>query len=114
MTDAHIEAIDMAEAEANAEDRPIGAAQTEARVIVEKLQDVVEGNDGWLNTDKAIDIIAAALAAKDAELAAVHQQYVDANEARIDAEAQLAEARKALADIERSHRNSEYVLRSCA
>ena len=39
---------------------------------------------------------ATALAAKDAELAEVHQQYVDANEARIDAEAQLAEANKAL------------------
>lgn len=40
--------------------------------------------------------VLAALAAKDAELAAVHQRYVDANEARIDAEAALAEARKAL------------------
>lgn len=43
---------------------------------------------------------ATALAAKDAELAAVHQRYVDANEARIDAEAALAEARKALEAIE--------------
>lgn len=39
---------------------------------------------------------ATALAAKDAELAEAWQRYVDANEARIDAEAQLAEARKAL------------------
>lgn len=38
----------------------------------------------------------AALAAKDAELVEVHQRYVDANEARIDAEARLAEALKAL------------------
>lgn len=42
------------------------------------------------------DIHATALAAKEAVLAEVHQQYVDANEARIDAEAQLAEANKAL------------------
>lgn len=42
------------------------------------------------------DAMSTALAAKDAELAEVWQQYVDANEARIDAEAQLAEARKAL------------------
>lgn len=42
------------------------------------------------------EAIATALAAKDAELAEAWQRYVDANEARIDAEAQLAEARKAL------------------
>lgn len=42
---------------------------------------------------------ATTLAVKDAELAEVWQQYIDANEARIDAEAQLAEARKALADL---------------
>jgi hypothetical protein len=42
------------------------------------------------------ETMSIALAAKDAKLAAVHQRYVDANEARIDAEAQLAEARKAL------------------
>lgn len=33
------------------------------------------------------------------EIDAVHQRYVDANEARIDAEAQLAEARKALEEL---------------
>lgn len=42
------------------------------------------------------ETMSTALAAKDAELAEVRQQYVDANEARIDAEAQLAEANKAL------------------
>jgi len=42
------------------------------------------------------EAMSTALAAKDAELAEVHQRYVDANEARIDAEAALAEARKAL------------------
>ena len=39
---------------------------------------------------------ATALEAQEAELAAVHQRYVDADESRIDAEAALAEARKAL------------------
>ena len=42
------------------------------------------------------EAISTALEAQAAELAEVRQQYVDANEARIDAEAQLAEARKAL------------------
>jgi multidrug resistance efflux pump len=46
------------------------------------------------------ETMSAALAAKDAELAAVHQRYVDANEARIDAQAALAEARKALEQAE--------------
>lgn len=40
------------------------------------------------------EAMSTALAAKDAELAEVRQQYVDANEARIDAEAQLAERGK--------------------
>jgi hypothetical protein len=50
------------------------------------------------------EAMSTALAAKDAELAEVWQQYVDANEARIDAEAQLAEARKALAALDRMSR----------
>lgn len=43
-----------------------------------------------------IPALLSALEAQAAELAEVRQQYVDANEARIDAETQLAEARKAL------------------
>lgn len=39
---------------------------------------------------------ATALEAQEAELAAVHQRYVDADESLIEAEAALAEARKAL------------------
>ena len=46
---------------------------------------------------------ATALEDQAAELAAVHQRYVDANESRIDAEAALAEARKALGMMLREH-----------
>lgn len=46
---------------------------------------------------------ATALEAQAAELAAVHQRYVDANESRIDAEAALAEARKALGMMLKEH-----------
>lgn len=44
--------------------------------------------------EKAFWALDAALEAQAAELAEVRQQYVDANEARIDAEAQLAERGK--------------------
>lgn len=107
-------------------------AQTEARAIAQKLQDVVDGTDGWLNIDKATDIIATALEAQAAELAEVkskcqalddecQQSMLDISRERDRAERasallaewieqwavvkdQLAEARKALeAIIERSH-----------
>ena len=68
-------------------------AQTEARAIAQKLQDVVDGTDGWLNVDKAIDIIAPALAAKDAELAVQREAKEHARRLCDRAEAQLAEAR---------------------
>jgi len=51
---------------------------------------------GTLQALKDANDRAEALEAQAAELAAVHQRYVDANESRIDAEAALAEARKAL------------------
>lgn len=41
-------------------------------------------------------------------LAEVRQLYVDANEARIDAEAALAEARKALAALDRMSRGVDW------
>lgn len=67
--------------------------------LVDRLREGTFGSD-ITKTDAYLNGLmreaAIALAAKDAKLAAVHQRYVDANEARIDAEAQLAEARKAL------------------
>jgi len=78
-------------------------AQTEARAIAEKLQDLVDGTDGWLNVDKAAGIIATALAAKDAELATVkvsNNKWLSKWER---AEAQLAEARKALGMMLKEH-----------
>lgn len=70
-------------------------AQTEARAIA-RLE-YVHGSEGYaLRPDAGGRYVlytdhATALAAKDVELAEMHQRYVDANEARIDAEAQLAE-----------------------
>jgi len=90
-------------------------AQTEARAIAQKWHS--ESAD--VNT--LADYIATALAAKDAELAEKNRlleialrKTAPARNAAIKraerAEAQLVETRKALADIERFHRNSEYVL----
>lgn len=56
-------------------------AQTEARAIARKLQDVIEGHSWRLNIDKATDIIATALAAKDAEL----EQYLTDRDAELSA-----------------------------
>lgn len=69
--------------------------------LVERLDRLVdaqiEDNLEYIRAaDEAMSEAATALEAQAAELAEVRQQYVDANEARIDAEAQLAEARKAL------------------
>lgn len=50
-------------------ERDTANIRTEARAIAQKLQDVVDGTDGWLNIDKAIDIIARTLTAKDVEMA---------------------------------------------
>lgn len=82
-------------------------AQTEARAIAQRLQDVIEGHSWRLNIDKATDIIATALAAKDAELIeqtqAWEHQWLQERDLKIAAveadrrtEAQLAEANKAL------------------
>lgn len=77
-------------------------AQTEAKaIVVQVVHEVNGGKPG--GHQRAAGIVAAALAAKDAELVEVHQRYIDANEARIDAEAQLAEARKALGMMLREH-----------
>lgn len=43
------------------------ASLDEARAIAHKLQDVVDGTDGWLNVNKATDIIAYTLAALNDE-----------------------------------------------
>lgn len=79
-------------------------AQTEARAIAQKLQDVVDGTDGWLNVDKAAGIIATALEAQAAELATLREadgNFWEAIARAERAEAQLAEARKALANYDR-------------
>lgn len=82
-------------------------------VIAEDGGRMVHRPDPDIAMAELLEEAASALAAKDAELAAVRQQYVDANEARIDAEAQLAEARKALEpfaeDYEKHSRLSEDV-----
>lgn len=70
----------------------------------ERISRAAYDSTGYNATMEVVEFVMAeadrrhrdALSAKDAELAAAHQRYVDANEARIDAEAQLAEARKAL------------------
>lgn len=63
------------------------------------------GSSDWKNDTRAMFYALlerdTALEAQAAELAAVHQRYVDANETRIDAEASLAEARKVEAALER-------------
>lgn len=73
-------------------------AQAEARAIVSAY---FKGSSAYDDSALVKDI-AAALAAKDAELAEAWQRCVDlAAKRRIDAEAQLAEANKALEAIER-------------
>lgn len=83
-------------------------AQTEARVIAQKLQDVVDGTDGWLNIDKAAGIIATTLAEKNAELTDALDRL---DLIRIDRDrlaAQLAEARKALGALDRMSRGVDW------
>jgi hypothetical protein len=91
LTDDAKDALRRKMAEAVAAIAADAGTQTEARALwlAATREDIC--NDG-----DAISVIATALAAKDAELAEAWQRYVDANEARIDAEAQLAEASKAL------------------
>lgn len=91
-------------------------AQTEARAIARKLQDVIEGHSWRLNIDKATDIIATALAAKDAELA----EQIEVRDNAIDdlqqkwwfqsdraerAEAQLAEANRKIEERDKALAN---------
>lgn len=83
-------------------------AQTEARAIAQKLQDVVDGTDGWLNIDKAAGIIASTLAAKDAELAAVKVSNNKWLAKWERAEARLAKARKALDALDRMSRGVDW------
>lgn len=83
--------------------------QTEARAIARKLQDVIEGHSWRLNIDKATDIIATALAAKDAKIQALddecQQSMLDISRERDRAEraeAQLAEANRKIAEKDRT------------
>jgi hypothetical protein len=70
-------------------------AIAEGRVLLNVRNGVTVSRSMLARIADEFETMSTALAAKDAELAAVHQRYVDANEARIDAEAQLAEANKA-------------------
>lgn len=85
-------------------DAPTVAAQQCG--LVERLREGTFGSD-ITKTDAYLNGLmreaATALEAQAAELAEAQQQYVDANEARIDAEAKLAEARKALGLMLREH-----------
>lgn len=66
--------------------------------IIEMGEHIAWGSDTAIMREAA-----TAIEAQAAELAAVHQRYVDANEARFDAEAALAEARNALGMMLREH-----------
>lgn len=80
-------------------------AQAEARAIARRLQDVIEGHSWRLNIDKATDIIATALAAKNAKLAKFDFEKHSLKVSLARAEAQLTEANRKIAERDKALAN---------